>query len=53
MGLQASARYAAAQGAVFAYAHVTGDGWKPYESAQPASTVAQKSTNAMMAALAD
>ena len=53
MGLQASALYAAAQGAVYAYAHMTGDEWKPYESAQPTGTVEQKSTAAMMAALAD
>jgi hypothetical protein len=53
MGLQASALFAAAQGAVHAYAHMTGDDWKPYESAQPASTVEQKSTSAMMAALGD
>jgi hypothetical protein len=53
MGLQASALYAAAEGAVSAYAHTTGDEWKPYESAQPTATVEQKSTAAMMAALAD
>ena len=53
MGLQASALYAAAEGAVYAYANVTGDEWKPYESAQPAATVEQKSTAAMIAALAD
>jgi hypothetical protein len=53
MGLQASALYVAAEGAVSAYAHMTGDEWKPYESAQPAASVEQKSTAAMMAALAD
>ena len=53
MGLQASALYAAAEGAVAAFAHITGDEWKPYESAQPTATVEQKSTVAMMAALAD
>ena len=53
MGLQASALYAAAQGAVYAYAHMTGDEWKPYGSAQPTGTVEQKSTAAMMAALSD
>jgi hypothetical protein len=53
MGLQASALFAAAQGAVCAYAHVTGDEWKPYEGSQPTATVAQKSTAAMMAALSD
>jgi len=53
MGLQASALYAAAEGAVSAFAHITGDEWKPYESAQPKATVEQKSTIAMMAALVD
>ncbi len=51
MGLQASALFAAAQGAVYAYAHMTGDEWKPYESAQPVGTVEQRSTAAMLAAL--
>jgi hypothetical protein len=31
MGLQAYALLAAAEGAVSAYAHITGDTWKPYE----------------------
>jgi hypothetical protein len=31
MGLQASALYAAAEGAVAALAAATGDEWKPYE----------------------
>ena len=53
MGLQASALFAAAQGAVSAFAHMTGDEWKPYVSAQPVATVEQKSTAAMMAALTD
>jgi len=53
MGLQASSLYAAAQGAVYAYAQITGVEWKPYESAQPTGTVEQKSTAAMMAALTD
>ena len=35
MGLQAFALMAAAEGAVSAYAHITGDEWKPYERAQP------------------
>ena len=52
MGLQACALYAAAQGAVSAYAHMTGDEWKPYEG-QPTATVEQRSTKAMMNALAD
>jgi hypothetical protein len=53
MGLQASALYSAAEGAVSAFSHMTGDDWKPYESAQPVANVEQKSTAAMMAALAD
>jgi len=53
MGLQASALYAAAEGAVSAYAHITGDDWKPYESQQPTATVEQRSTAAMIAALCD
>jgi hypothetical protein len=53
-GLQAVALFAAAQGAVHAYAHVTGDDWKPYESAaSTTSTIEDRSTAAMMAALAD
>jgi hypothetical protein len=31
MGLQAFALLAAAEGAVSAYAHITGEDWKPYE----------------------
>jgi hypothetical protein len=53
MGLQACALYAAAQGAVHAHAHVTGDEWKPYGGIQPTVTVEQRSTLAMMNALAD
>jgi hypothetical protein len=53
MGLQASALYAAAEGAVSAFSHVTGDDWKPYEGQQLAATIDQKATAAMMAALAD
>lgn len=53
MGLQASALYAAAEGAVYAYANITGDEWKPYESAHPTSSVEQRSTAAMMAAFTD
>jgi hypothetical protein len=53
MGLQASALYAAAEGAVAAFAAVTGDEWKPYEGSQPTGAVAQKATDAMMAALTD
>lgn len=54
MGLQAVALYAAAQGAVYAYAHVTGSEWKPYErDVAPSQTVPGRSTTAMMGALAD
>jgi len=53
MGLQASALYAAAQGAPYAYAQITGDEWKPYEAPQPTGTIQQRSTTAMMDALAD
>ncbi len=52
MGLQAYALMAAAEGAVSAYAHITGDEWKPYEAPQPANTTTQrKSIAAMMDAL--
>ena len=53
MGLQASALFAAAQGAVAAYAHITGNEWKPYEGSQPVASVERKTTDAMMGALAD
>ena len=54
MGLQAVTLMAAAEGAVHAYAHVTGDEWKPYEAPMPATTnTERKSTATMMAALAD
>ena len=54
MGLQAFALMAAAEGAVSAYAHITGDEWKPYEAPLPAaSTTARKSEDAMRAALED
>jgi hypothetical protein len=38
MGLQAYALLAAAEGAVHAYAHMTGDTWKPYEAPVPTSS---------------
>ena len=38
MGLQAYALLAAAEGAVHAYAHITGEAWKPYEAPLPATT---------------
>ena len=34
------------KGAVYAYAHITGDEWKPYEDQQPAGTVEQRSAAA-------
>lgn len=53
MGLQAYALMAAAEGAVHAYAHVTGDDWKPYEAPLAAPiTVARRSADAEMAAFA-
>ena len=49
MGLQAYALMAAAEGAVSAYAHITGDDWKPYEAPPSApATVARKSAAAEM-----
>jgi len=54
MGLQAHALMAAAEGAVHAYAHITGDTWKPYEAATPAaSSVQRRSADAMRSALED
>jgi len=54
MGVQAAALYAAAEGAVYAFSDITGEEWKPYETAQqPAGTVERRSTQAMMAALSD
>ena len=51
MGLQAYALMAAAEGAVSAYAHITGDDWKPYEApAAPASSNSRQSAEAQMAA---
>ena len=38
MGLQAYALMAAAEGAVSAYAHITGEDWKPYEAPVPISS---------------
>jgi|SRR5271165_690713 len=50
-GLQAYALMAAAEGAVQAYAHITGDEWKPYEPpAAAAGSVARKSAAEEMAA---
>ena len=51
MGLQAYALMAAAEGAVSAYAHITGEDWKPYEApAAPASSTSCQSAEAQMAA---
>jgi hypothetical protein len=51
MGLQAYALMAAAEGAVSAYAHITGEDWKPYEApAAPASSTSRQSAEAQMAA---
>jgi len=51
MGLQAYALMAAAEGAVSAYAHITGEDWKPYEApAAPASSTTRQSAEAQMAA---
>ena len=50
-GLTAYALMAAAEGAVSAYAHITGDDWKPYEpSSASLVTVSQRSAAAEMAA---
>ena len=49
MGLQSFALLAAADGAVSAYAHVTGEAWKPYEAPQQAAaTVQRRSAKAEM-----
>ena len=49
MGLQSFALMAAAEGAVSAYAHITGETWKPYEANQaPASSVQRRSASAEM-----
>jgi hypothetical protein len=51
MGLQAYALMAAAEGAVSAYAHITGEDWKPYEApAAPAGSTSRQSAEAQMAA---
>ncbi len=51
MGLQAYALAAAAQGAVDAYAHVTGEDWKAYEPPAAApSSVSRKSSAEEIAA---
>ena len=51
MGLQAYALLAAAEGAVSAYAHITGEDWKPYEAPRPTSEgINRQSAAAEMAA---
>ena len=51
MGLQSFALMAAAEGAIHAYAHITGETWKPYEPPAPiASSVSTKSAAEEMAA---
>ena len=51
MGLQAYAVFAAAEGAVSAYVHITGEDWKPYEAPQTAAqTTGRQAAAAEMAA---
>lgn len=50
MGLQAHALAVAAEGAASAYAHLTGEEWKPYEGSTPVRTVSQGSAAAQIAA---
>ena len=50
MGLQAHALMAAAEGAVSAYAHLTGEDWKPYEPPSAPSAGARQSAAAELAA---
>jgi hypothetical protein len=50
MGLQAHALAVAAEGAVSAYAHLTGQDWKPYEAPTATRTVSQASAAAQMGA---
>jgi hypothetical protein len=53
MGLQAYALLAAAEGAVSAYAHITGEDWKRYEAPRPANqNVSRQSASVEMAAFA-
>lgn len=54
MGLQAHALAVAAEGAVSAYVHLTGQAWKPYEAAMPArQTVSRGSAEAQLAAFGE
>jgi hypothetical protein len=51
MALQSFALMAAAEGAIAAYADITGDDWKPYETSTPAAvSVTRKSAAVEMAA---
>ena len=51
MGLQSFALMAAAEGAIAAYADITGETWKPYEApVAPAASVTRKSAAVEMAA---
>ena len=51
MALQSFALLAAAEGAITAYAEITGETWKPYEPPlAPAATVSRQSAAAQMAA---
>ena len=51
MALQSFALMAAAEGAISAYADITGETWKPYEApTSPAASVSRKSAAVEMAA---
>ena len=51
MALQSFALLAAAEGALAAYADITGEDWKPYEApVAPAASVSRKSAAVEMAA---
>jgi hypothetical protein len=54
LGLQAFALLAAAEGAVSAYVHITGEEWKPYEAPRPASqSVSRQSAATELAAFGE
>jgi hypothetical protein len=50
MGLQAHALFAAAEGAVSVYAHLTGSEWKPYEAPSLAPNLSRASAAAQLGA---
>jgi hypothetical protein len=51
MGLQAHALMAAAEGAISAYAHITGEDWKPYErDPEPGTGTSRQSADTELAA---